>query len=162
MYYSDIGWRISRVLTKEHETRQTKILWQLPSPTEAPPTLTTATEYCKTEDPSNTYEYINLEIVWKQYTPTITSKIQVTLTPVVAQLDKKWQMECVPTVLRGSTQSKGGMIVQHAHPESSHLLLAVLLVSIAWQANTQQNLALWHVWIVPYRLCVLLYSRSLE
>ena len=80
MYYSSNGWRISRVLTEVHDPRQTKLLWPLLSPTEAPPTLTTATEYCKTDDPSNAYEYLNLEIVWKLYRP-ITSKIQVTLTP---------------------------------------------------------------------------------
>jgi hypothetical protein len=85
MYYSNIGsnigWRISRVLTDEHVSGQTKLLWPSSSLTKDLPTLTTATEYCKTKDTSNSFTYDNLEVIWKMYTPTINSNIQVTLTP---------------------------------------------------------------------------------
>jgi hypothetical protein len=84
MYHSYIGWTISHVLEAQYVKGETKLLWpQISSPTETPPTLTTPAEYCKTEDPSNgaAYTYDNLEIIWQLYTPTINSKIQVTLTP---------------------------------------------------------------------------------
>lgn len=83
MYYSNIGsgWRISRVLTDEHVSGQTKLLWPSSSLAQQVSTLATATEYCKTTDASNSFIYDNAEAVWRMYTPTINSNIQVTLTP---------------------------------------------------------------------------------
>jgi hypothetical protein len=84
MYHSYIGWTISRELAAQYVKGETKLSWpQISSLTETPPTLTTPTEYCKREDPSNgaEYTYDNLEIIWQLYTPTINSNIQVTLTP---------------------------------------------------------------------------------